>query len=149
DDYFRLSKYFLQILAAVTNNNIVKDPNGLITVGQKVRVPFLLNASDIDATAILMTDVPVVRMSLETPAGHVVTATEAIGLGATVAAGSNMVYFRFALPLLAGGKAAHRGTWQVLLEIGERGTRGLDAAVYSSGSAGKAVRYSVSVHAYS
>ena len=30
DDFFRLSKYFLQIMAGVTNNNIILDPNGFI-----------------------------------------------------------------------------------------------------------------------
>ena len=30
DDTFRLAKYFLQILAGVTNNNIVTDPVGFL-----------------------------------------------------------------------------------------------------------------------
>jgi len=144
DDYFRLSKYFLQILAAVTNNNIVKDPSGYITAGQKVRVPFTLNSSDIDATTILMTDWPIVQFSLETPAGHIVGPAEAISLGATVAGGTNMLYYRFGLPLLAGGKPSHAGTWYAVLEIGYR-----DNFAFVSRAAKQGARYSVSVHAYS
>jgi len=144
DDYFRLSKYFLQILAAVTNNNIVKDPSGYITAGQKVRIPFTLNSSDIDATAILMTDWPIVQFSLETPAGYVVGPGEAISLGATVAAGTNMLYYRFGLPLLGGGKPAHAGIWHAVLEIGYR-----DNFAFVSRAAKYGARYSVSVHAYS
>jgi hypothetical protein len=41
DDYFRTSKYFLQILAGVTNSNIIIDPSGFIAPGSRVRVPFL------------------------------------------------------------------------------------------------------------
>jgi hypothetical protein len=149
DDYFRLSKYFLQILAAVTNNHVVRDPSGYIAPGQVVRVPFVLNSSDIDATAILLTDRPFVQFGLETPEGHVVGPAEALALGATVAAGTNMVYYRFGLPLLGGGTAAHAGTWHAVLGVGDRGRlQYVDRAGYSGADA-HGVRYSVSVHAYS
>lgn len=144
DDYFRLSKYFLQILAAVTNTNVVKDPSGYITTGQKVRVEFTLNSSDIDATVILMTDLPIVQFALETPAGYVIGPAEAIALGATVATGTNMGYYRFGLPLLGGGKPAHAGLWHAVLVIEDR------IANHFVGNSGKhTARYSVSVHAYS
>jgi hypothetical protein len=145
DDYFRLSKYFLQILAAVTNNNIVKDPSGYIFPGQEVRVPFTLNSSDIDATAILMTDMPIGQFALETPAGHLVGPAEALALGATVAAGTNMLYYRFALPLLGGGKPAHAGVWHAVLSISTEGHQWMpDSRIGKNG-----VRYNVSVQTYS
>ena len=145
DDYFRLSKYFLQILAAVTNSNIVKDPSGYIFPGQEVRVPFTLNSSDIDATVILMTDTPIWQFALETPAGHLVGPAEALASGATVAAGTSMLYYRFALPLLGGGKAAHAGVWHAVLSIGSGGHQWRqDPSVGKNG-----VRYNVSVQAYS
>jgi hypothetical protein len=34
DDFFRVKKFFLQILAAVTNTSIVRDPTGYINVGK-------------------------------------------------------------------------------------------------------------------
>lgn len=143
DDYFRLSKYFLQILAAVTNTNVVKDPSGHIASGQEVRVPFTLNSSDIDATAILLTDLPIVQFSLETPAGHMVDPTEALSLGATVSAGTNMLYYRFALPLLGGGKPAHTGVWNAVLRVANSPMREFV-------SVGRQVaRYNVSIHTYS
>ena len=43
DDYFRLSKYFMQILAGVTNNNIILDPSGYVAPGSKIRIPFRVN----------------------------------------------------------------------------------------------------------
>jgi hypothetical protein len=106
-------------------------------------VPFRLNSSDIDATAILMTDLPIVQFALETPAGHLVGPAEAVALGATVAAGTNMLYYRFALPLL-GDESAHAGVWHAVLGIGNREAGAFIARVGKHGS-----RYSVSVHAYS
>jgi hypothetical protein len=108
-------------------------------------VPFTLNSSDIDATAILMTDRPFVQFRVETPSGHLVSPAEAISLGATVAAGTNMLYYRFGLPLLAGGKPAHAGIWYAVL-----GVEGPNAGAFEEARAGKyTARYSVSVHAYS
>src|SRR5262249_563094 len=98
DDYFRLSKFFIQILAGVTNTDIVTDPSGYIAPGMKVRIPFLLNDTDIDSTVILLTDLPAVRFSIETPAGDVMDPTQAVALGASYGVGTNMNYYRFSLP---------------------------------------------------
>ncbi|KAI9775530.1 MAG: hypothetical protein M1839_001071 [Geoglossum umbratile] len=144
DDYFRLSKYFLQILAAVTNINIVTDPSGYITMGQKVRIPFTLTLSDIEATVVLMTDTPIVQLALETPVGHIIGPAEAISLGVTVAAGTNMVYYRFRLPLVVDQKPVHAGVWHAVLAIGEWDNRAFIGPVR-----GRGARYNLSVHAYS
>lgn len=71
DDQFRLQKYFLQVLAGVSNTSIVTDPNGVIYPGGKVRIPFQLCETDIDATAILLADRPGITFSIETPEGDV------------------------------------------------------------------------------
>jgi hypothetical protein len=47
-----------------------------------------------------MTDRPLVQFRWETPSGHLVSPAGAISLGATVTAGTNMLYYRFGLPLL-------------------------------------------------
>ena len=80
DDYFRLSKYFLEILAGVTNTSIVTDPSGYLAPGTKVRIPFVLNEADIDATVVILDDLPVFEVALETPAGDIVHAATAPGL---------------------------------------------------------------------
>jgi hypothetical protein len=72
DDYFRLSKFFLEILAGVTNTDIVVDPNGYIAPGDKLRIPFVMNEADIDATVLVMDDLPVIRFAVETPDGDVI-----------------------------------------------------------------------------
>lgn len=142
DDFFRLSKYFLQILASVTNTNIVKDPSGHIIAGQEIRIPFTLTSTDIEATVILMTDMPIVQLALETPAGHVVGPAEALSQGAELFVGTNMLYYRMRLPLEARGRPAHAGAWHALLSIGHR-----DPRLFVSNR--KVARYSVSVQAYS
>lgn len=119
DSYFLLSKYFQQILVSATNENIVTDPSGFLAAGQRVRIPFQLAESEIDATAVLFVDLPAVRLALQTPAGDVVSEGDLAALGAQVTHGTNMTFCRFGLPLPAGA-GAHGGTWHVLLEVDER-----------------------------
>src|ERR1700694_4594649 len=77
DDYFRLSKFFIQVLAGVKNINIVTDPSGYISRGMKGRIPFVLNETDIDSTVILLTDLHAVRFLVETPAGDIMDPVQA------------------------------------------------------------------------
>lgn len=119
DDYFRLTKYFLQILAGVTNNNIVLDPNGFVAPGMRLRIPFVLNEADVDCTAILLTDLPVVQFMIESPDGDVMDPAIAGGLGQTFVVGTNMSYYRFTLPL-ALGRGAHAGVWHAVLTVDEQ-----------------------------
>lgn len=116
DDYFRLSKYFLQILAGVTNTNIIVDPSGYIAPGAKVRIPFRVTEADIDCTPLLMTDYNVVDFALEAPDGTVITAAAAGGLGISFETGAQTRHFRFNLPV-AIGTGQHAGVWHALLEI--------------------------------
>ena len=116
DDYFRLSKYFLQILAGVTNNAIIKDPSGYIAPGTKVRIPFAIADSDIDCTAIVMTDVPVVDLFLETPDGSVIDAAGAAAVGVDFALGDRTSRYYCNLPV-ALGAGQHEGTWNAVLVV--------------------------------
>jgi hypothetical protein len=154
DDYFRLSKFFMQVLAGVTNANIVTDPAGFIAPGMKVRIPFVLNDTDIDSTVILLTDLPAIRFLIETPAGDVMDPARAAALGATYATGTNLDYYRFTLPLPLGAHPARAGTWHAVLEVDDavlkRMTQGSDksfAALQSRLAHG--IRYNLSVQAYS
>lgn len=156
DDYFRLTKYFLQILAGVTNNTIVTDPSGYITPGMKLRIPFVLNETDIDCTAILLTDLPsqALNFRVETPAGDLMNPAQAGMLGATFAVGTNMSYYRFTLPLPLGGKPAQSGTWHVVLEVNGKIFERYAHAPEQSLSAwstrmAHGIRYSVNIHALS
>jgi hypothetical protein len=152
DDYFRLSKYFIQVLAGVKNNFIVTDPSGYISPGMKVRIPFVLNETDIDATVILLTDLRAVRLLIETPAGDIMSPAQAAGLGATYAVGTNMVYYRFTLPLPLGAHPAQAGTWYALLELDDKIFSRYAMAGQTFGTTGSSVngiRYNLSAHAFS
>ena len=156
DDYFRLTKYFLQILAGVTNNAIVNDPAGTIAPGVTVRVPFVLNETDIDSTVIVLTDLPpaVLHVRIETPSGELMDAAQAAALGATFAQGTNMSYYRFTLPLPLAEKPARDGTWHAVIEVDgkyfERYAHGSDQTLGAwSARMAHGVRYSVNVHALS
>lgn len=119
DDYFRLRKYFLQIMAGVTSNDIVLDPNGYLAPGSVHRIPFVLTEADITCTAVLMTDVNVIDLALEAPDGTVVAPADAAGLGMTYARGALSRHYRFTLPV-AVGAGQQAGTWHALLKVNAR-----------------------------
>lgn len=143
DDYFRLSKYFLQVLAGVTNSNIVLDPTGVLDGRTPVRIPFVVADSDIETTVILLTDVAGIPFDLETPDGEILHPGMASLAGAEFAIGRKMSYYRFTLPLLVNGKPAQAGTWYALLGVDEQ-TLGIRGKVEQG-----RLRYSLTVQAYS
>jgi hypothetical protein len=154
DDYFRLSKFFMQVLAGVTNTSIVTDPAGYLAPGMKVRIPFVLSDTDIDASVILLTDLPAIRFFIETPTGGVMDPAQAAALGATFAVGTNMSYYRFTLPLPLGGVPADAGTWYALLEVDDKVFRRYVHAKDENFAVASArrvhgVRYNLSAQAYS
>lgn len=154
DDYFRLSKYFLQILAGVTNNNIILDPSGYVSPGAKIRIPFYVNEADIDVTAILMTDYNIVDFAVETPDGTPITSGSAPGLGINHGVGAQTRSYRFTLPVaVAAGQ--HAGVWHALLTIDSADfkktltrLRERDPQAFQS-LATHGARYSVAIHCYS
>lgn len=154
DDTFRIAKYFLQILAGVTNNSIVTDPTGNLIPGMSVRIPFQLNEADIDATVILLADLPAIRFLIETPNGDVLDPPSASAIGATFDRAQGVSFYRFTLPLPLGAAAAQSGTWHALLEVDPKAharlSRSLDQP--SRASAARSVhgiRYCVTVQSYS
>lgn len=118
DSYFLLSKYFQQILITATNDSIVTDPSGFISPGQTVRIPFDLAETDIDATTVLLVDLPVVRLALQTPSGKLLSEANLSALGAQVTHGTNMTFCRAGLPLPV-DTGAHAGTWHAVLRLDE------------------------------
>ncbi|MCF6301588.1 MAG: VWA domain-containing protein, partial [Proteobacteria bacterium] len=153
DDYFRVPKYFLQILAGVTNTNIIKDPNGFIAVDQEIRIPFIVNEADLDATVILMVDAQVVDMVIETPNGDIIDPTNVASLGIEYSVGNTSKNYKFSLPV-AFPDANHTGQWHAVLKINNvdykryvsklRDQKNDNQSFITHGA-----RYSVIVHSYS
>ena len=92
DEYFTLAKYYLQILAGVSNEDIVLDPDGHLQPADTIEFPFDLNRGDSGADVILLCPAPdVMRFDLITPAGQVIEQT-ALPAGARYITGSSVGY---------------------------------------------------------
>jgi subtilisin family serine protease len=124
DEYFVLSKYYLQILAGVTNQEIVLDPSGHLQPGNMQKVPFSLNEADAGADVIILAPAPLVlRATIETPTGEMLT-PGALPAGMKFVAGMGVAYFRFNLPVVtAGGRPAWAGRWVLHLDCDKGGFR--------------------------
>jgi hypothetical protein len=154
DDYFRLSKFFMQVLAGIKNISIATDPSGYIAPGMKLRIPFVLNDADIDSMVILLMDIPAIRFWIETPAGAVLTPAQVGPLGGTYGTGTNMSYYHFTLPLPLGDQPAQAGTWHALLEVDDKIFRryiyGSDQTFLAAAAQlAHGIRYNLSAQAFS
>ena len=155
DEYFTLTKYYLQILAGVTNQEIVLDPDGHLKPTGTVEIPFDLNAGDTAADVILMSPAPeIFDATLVTPSGAEIPRV-APPPGARWVSGRNVGYFRLTLPVVADGKAAGSGRWRLRLHADRARFRqwldsleGKDPKAYQY-AARHGLRYAVEVHARS
>jgi hypothetical protein len=154
NDYLKLSKYFLQILAGVTNADIVLDPEGCLIPGQQVSIPFQLTETDYRCDVILVTMLPsAFKFSLETPDGHVIEpGVASSNPSVSFLMHKNEAFYRIHLPLT--GMGTHAGTWHAILTVDESyyqrllkkssKTYELNQAFFAHG-----IRYNLNVHAHS
>lgn len=120
NDQFRLSKYFLQILAGVTNTAIVVDPESNVRPGGKHRIPFTLNHADTEADVIMLSPAPwAIDFYLEAPDGQIITPADAGVVPAISFADADTLHmYRAALPVpISGGAGAHAGTWHAVISV--------------------------------
>ncbi len=120
DERFLLSKYYLQILAGVTNEQVVLDPDGYLKPGDGVKVPFTLTRADSATDVIALVPSPgLVRFSLYTPLGELITAASP---GVSFVTGANVAYYRLTLPWVDAGGVGHwDGEWTAVLETDRPG----------------------------
>jgi len=156
DAYFRLAKYYQQILAGVTNHELVLDPEGRILPGQTHRIPFWLNETDLSAKGILLTPAPyAVRFALETPDGdRIDPGVAGPHPMASFEVGSQVAFYRVGLPIPVGAEDAHAGRWHAVLEVDEKiykrylASLDNDPELHTT-TAAHGLPYSLNVHAYS
>ncbi|MBX2868401.1 MAG: tyrosinase family protein [Acidiferrobacterales bacterium] len=123
DDFFKLSKYYLQVLAGITNVDIVADPEDWILPGEEHAIPFILNETDISHDVVLLCPAPeAVSMMLETPEGHIIDpAFAGSSIGVTHVLSPNLQYYRVTLPVVGpGGQASKEGTWKAILKVDDK-----------------------------
>lgn len=138
DNRFLLQKYFLQILAGISNAEIVLDPEGQLLPGRVERIPFQLTAGDAGVDVILLTPyAKIVDFRVQTPSGQIIEPWRAMSEpGMRFVLSDGVSYYRLALPIeFMADRFDAGGTWHALVTIGrprfERGdTRdGSDSAI--------------------
>jgi L-Lysine epsilon oxidase N-terminal/L-lysine epsilon oxidase C-terminal domain/von Willebrand factor type A domain len=126
DKRFLLQKYFLQILAGVSNAEIVLDPDGQLVPGAVHRIPFQLTDADTGVDVILLSPyVHAIDFRLQTPTGLILEPWHALSEPAMrYVLGKQVSYYRLVLPTqLVADRYDQGGTWQVLLTIGKPRTK--------------------------
>lgn len=119
---FMLQKYFLQILAGISNAEVVLDPCGELVPGYIARVPFQLTSADAGVDVILLTpETNIVDFRLQAPSGTIVEPWLAIGdPGMRFVLSNGVSYYRIALPIeFMTNRFDGGGTWHALLRIGD------------------------------
>ena len=152
DQTKRLDKYFLQILAGITNANVILDPHGDLAVGATHRIPFMVGEPDYGLDVFLITPYPgYVDFELEAPDGSLLTPATSGGLtNVDYVQASDLAYYRLSLPALPADEAGtHAGVWNAVLSIAKvPGVLSRDvpsAAAVRRGS----LPYDLVVHCYS
>lgn len=126
DNRFMLQKYFLQVLAGVSNAEIVLDPNGELIPGAVHRIPFRLTEADSGVDVILLSSqVESIDFRLQAPNGSLLEPWRALSEPAMHwHLGDGMSFYRIALPTqLRTDHYDQEGTWHALLRIGQPRTK--------------------------
>lgn len=116
DDQILLQKYFAQVIAGLTNAEIVVDPDGFLVSGTEAKVPYDLNEGDTRSDVILLTPyADAINVALIAPDGTTVDHTN----GATLVRTPNHQVLRLSLPTPAvSGPVA--GRWHAVLRTDRR-----------------------------
>lgn len=127
---FRLTKYFVQILAGLTRTEIVVDPEGELFAGVEHRIPFTVTASDVGVDVIALCPLAfLLDMTLEAPDGtRIDPSTTSPNVRHFV--GGEDAFYRMLLPALpAQGAGTHAGQWHAVLSVSDKGLRELLGSV--------------------
>lgn len=123
---FLLQKYFLQVLAGVSNAEVVLDPDGELAPGAVHRIPFRLTDADAGADVILLSPYAhAVDFRVQTPSGLIIEPWRAeVEPGMRWRLGRGVSYYRMVLPTqLRPDRFDQGGTWHALLTIGKPRTQ--------------------------
>ena len=153
---FMLTKYFVQVLAGVTNAQVVLDPQGKLYIGTQDIIPFKVADADVYVDAIAVCPIPAfLEFVLQTPGGDVIKPSSAAPNVKWIA-GQQVLCYRMVLPALAASApGSHAGTWHAMLRIKDdneraRVLKNKELAVSAvSPAVNKYLPYSFIVHATS
>lgn len=153
---FNLTKYFVQMLAGVTNMNVILDPQGSLFFGSKHVIPFDVTAADVYVDVIALCPIPqLLDFTLETPSGKIIKPSTG-GPNIQYVVRPQVAFYRVSLPALPADPAgSHAGKWKAILALKDR--KEIDklkdnrsvAAVLANNPIGESLPYSLVAHAYS
>lgn len=146
---FVLTKYFLQILAGVSNAEVLLDPEGTLVPGMEARIPIHVCEADGGLDVILLADAPeAIDFRLRSPQGDVIDPAVADARPDIQFVRSRGVgYYRMSLPFAPRPQRRQQeGTWHALLRLARYGHAGEQAAFVGRT---REFRYALLVHAYS
>lgn len=152
---FNLTKYFVQMLAGVTNMNVLLDPQGDLFFGSEDVIPFDVTEADIYVDVIALCPLPeLLDFTLVTPGGEVVVAASGPNVEYVVRA--QVAFYRITLPALATNPlGSHAGTWKAIVrltsrvEIDKRLKNREFAVDFTNAGIGESLPYRLIAHAYS
>ena len=152
---FNLTKYFVQMLAGVTNMNVLLDPQGSLFFGSKHVIPFDVTDADVYVDVIALCPLPqLLDFTLVTPAGETINPASAPNVAYVVR--SHVGFYRVALPALAIDPAGSRaGKWKAILALKSRADidkllKNREFAIeFKNAAVGESLPYSLIAHAYS
>lgn len=113
-DEYRLQKYYTQILAGISGDQIVVDPRTVIGAGQVQRTTFYLSEADAHVDVVLLNIPQKLDFWLEAPDGSVIDPSSA-GLNAEYIQGKKCVYYRLRAPVFPGDAARGYGGWNAVV----------------------------------
>ena len=151
DKSARLNKYFVQVLAGVTNANVVLDPHGVLTGSAVHKIPFQVAETEFGLDVFVLTPTPwALDFELETPDGEVITPASVSTLtNIQYVQTAGVAYYRLSLPgIPATPTGSHAGGWNAVLRLGKRGS-GIQSSYVAGGAAAASVSYDLVVHCYS
>ncbi|HYM85194.1 MAG TPA: vWA domain-containing protein, partial [Pseudoxanthomonas sp.] len=133
---FILKKYFLQILAGISNADVVLDPSGMLVPGVVQEIPFQLTEADAGIDVILLTPYPqAVDFRIRTPDGDIIEPwMSGVSPQVSYLSSQGVAYYRLVLPMeLRAARPNQAGTWTALLGIGKPRTGKPQQGVQDSG----------------
>lgn len=127
DQSTRLSKYFIQILAGITNANIILDPRGYLPLGGEHQVDFQVTETDIGFDVMVLSPLArFVEFFLLAPNGARIDPAS-VGLGPVqFIQQDGIAYYRCGLPALKDDpEGSHAGPWRVALRLSRKAKEAL------------------------
>ena len=119
---FNLTKYFVQVLAGVTNSQVILDPNGKLYYGSRHVIPFGVTEADVYVDAIALCPLPkYLDFVLQTPGGKFIKPASAEP-NVQYIMGQQVLCYRMVLPAIAKDAAgSHPGTWNAIIAVRDEG----------------------------